>query len=519
MRKKGFTLIELLAVIIIFGIIIGIAVTGYSKYVISSKNKSYSIAENSLKSAATDAVSDCMTGNGKNREFCDNHNVLEEEYEYNLVYLDELIKDDYMDAIRNPYDTDTLCSDKSYVYISDRTKEGQTNKNLEYKVCLICGDYKSKDCLDNIEDSSNYNALCKVSYDSEGNIPYDYSWTDKDLYLNLSATGEFKYGISHYLYKIGSNKEKKVGATNNSATVTLKETIDNKKILVTAKDGLDNSATTYCGDSIKVDKTKIISANITGKLNIKKTDIRSGEWASEDVLLTVTANPKKVPSGYLYQWYKDGTKIGNETTSNTYVATVDGTYYAEVTNGLHNQKVTTNSFVVKIDRTKPTITAKSNPISLGNGDYSFINNVTYTFGISGGTASCNPAASRKTGSYSVTCIAVGNNKLSASTTFTARHSYAATYVSRSCPYDCKCGDKCTDWGTCNSCYIDYCGGSSACYGSCGDVYGGDHCCKVCCADPNPCCKHTEYRCETCYNDCSYYTCPNGGTLNGTTCYY
>ena len=92
MKKKGFTLIELLAVIIIFGIIIGIAVTGYSKYVISSKNKSYNIAENSLKSAATDAVSDCITGNGKNREFCDNHNVLEEEYEYNLVYLDELIE-------------------------------------------------------------------------------------------------------------------------------------------------------------------------------------------------------------------------------------------------------------------------------------------------------------------------------------------------------------------------------------------------------------------------------------------
>ena len=199
---------------------------------ISSKNKSYNIAENSLKSAATDAVSDCITGNGKNREFCDNHNVLEEEYEYNLVYLDELIKDDYMDAIRNPYDTDTLCSNKSYVYISDRTKEGQTNKNLEYKVCLICGDYKSKDCLDNVEDSSNYNALCKVSYDSEENIPYDYSWTDKDLYLNLSATGEFKYGISHYLYKIESPNQLMVFTFLNQNyynTVNIEDAFKTKK--------------------------------------------------------------------------------------------------------------------------------------------------------------------------------------------------------------------------------------------------------------------------------------------------
>lgn len=516
MKKKGFTLIELLAVLVILGIILGLVIGATTGYLNKGRNKSYHITEASMKSAAEGAITSCLTGEEKNREFCQAHNLLENQYEYEVVKLSELINDEYMDIVRDPADTDLLCSGDSYVYIINKANTDKVNNaDLQYKVCLMCSKYKSKDCLDELDKESNYNAYCKVSYDEEGTIPYDGKWTDKNLYLTLTVDGEYKYGISYFTYQFG-NKKIQVDANDNKAVVTLNMTVDNTDIKVTARDGLGFEKKTDCG-VIKVDKEKMISATLTGRLNGKKTPVKSGSWASDDVLLTVTPNPKKIPSGYIYQWYKDGQKIGNETTSNTYVATVDGTYYVVVTNGLRNQQVTTNEFVVKIDKTPPTIVAKKNPISLGNVDYDFMDNVTYTFGISGGVTSCNPGRSRKTGSYTVTCTAKGNNGLAASTKFTARHSYPASYhyVNKTCSKvqqtNCRQEEYCDTHYTCDPWECpDW---SLGCCNGCTQYFGVQ------------CCSHTTKHdvCDevTVTWDCSYgyYTCPNGGSLNGSTCYY
>lgn len=518
MRKKGFTLIELLAVIIIFGIIIGLSVSAYSKYLVSSRNKSYKIAENSMKTAATEVILDCLNGNDNNYDICNNRNLLENQFDNETIKLSELITYDYINAIRDPSDTDLLCDDNSYVYVINKSDTNKVNNaDLEYKVCLICGNYKSKDCIDNIDTESKYNAYCKVSYDELGNQPYDGKWTDKDLYLTLTADGDYKYGINYYTYKYGEINEK-LEATNNQVVALLDKTVNNKTINITAVDGKSNKANATCNNTVKIDKEKIISAKITGKLAAKKTEIRSSEWASEDVLLTVTANPKSIPSGYLYQWYKNGVKIGTETTNNTYTAKEDGTYSVEVTNIFHNQKIKTNDFIVKIDRFKPVITANSNPLSLGNQDYNFVSNLNYTFGISGGSVSCSPALSQKTGIYDVVCTATGNNKLTNSVTFTARHSYAATYVSRTCSreactsYSCEAcsrpGGECCGWSWDGGCGGDMssCAPSQECTGgwSCGcQSWATGACCGY----------------YTDYYECGYYTCPNGGNLNGSTCYY
>ena len=523
MKKNGFTLVEMLAVIIILGVLLGLGVSAYSRYLASSRRKSYEIAENSMKSATIDAVTNCLTGEGKDREFCQKHHLVENQYEYELVYLKELIDGDYIDAIRDPSDTNLVCdSEQSYVYITNKEDTNQVNNGeFDYKVCLICSKYKSEDCLEDIEENNegNYNAYCKVSYDEAGLVPYDGTWTDKDLYLTLTVDGKYKYGISYFTYQFGSNS-KKVKALEDKVIASLKETIDNEEVTVVATDGMnENSRKGSCG-IIKVDKEKIISAKITGKLNVKKTEISSDEWASEDVLLTVTTNPKKIPSGALYQWYKDGEKIGEETTSNTYIATEDGTYYAEVTNTLHNQQVKTNEFKVKIDRVAPTIVVKQNPISLGTQDYNFIDNVTYTFSISGGSTKCSPASTKKTGSYTVTCVATGGNKLTASVSFTARHSYAATYESKTCTrkectsYTCKActepGGECCGWSWDGGCGGDMssCSPSQECTGgwSCGcKKYATGVCCGY---------KDVSY-------ECGSYKCKNGGTLNNSDkmCYY
>ena len=228
-------------------------------------------------------------------------------------------------------------------------------------------------------------------------------------------------------------------------------------------------------------------------------------WSDSDVTLTATVTPPTTISGYLYRWYKDGVLVQDWNASNTYVATTDGTYKVEVTNALMKQIVPSNEFVVKIDRHVPEMSVGSNPISLGTEDYNFKDNVTVTYGPSGGEFVCDPASSRKTGTYTVTCTATSGSGLTQTVTFQARHSYPATHVGRTC----------TGSRNCHECTICTCG-----HHNCGD--DGPNCGHEGC-DPNAqCCNCAETTgncCDTYQYDCSYYTCPNGGTPSGSTCYY
>ena len=185
----------------------------------------------------------------------------------------------------------------------------------------------------------------------------------------------------------------------------------------------------------------------------------------------------------------------------------------EVTNGVRRQIITSNNFIVKIDRKTPTIAVGSNPLSLGNGDYTFTNNVAPSYGDSGGNISCNPANSRKTGTYTVTCTATSGSGLKSSVSFSVRHSYAARYVQKTC----------TTQQNCNCRQEEYCVRHESCNPWwCPDWSQG--CCDGCHqTGQTVCCEEyaTGTKCDTCTvnYDCSYYDCPNGGTLNGTTCYY
>lgn len=438
MKKKGFTLIELLAVIIILGMVIALAVGGYNGFLVKGKNKAYKIEEKSFKTAATDSLVDCMS-NGSKKAFCNSHNFPEEQYQYQFIYLDELIEAGYIDPIHNPDNTDELCSTDSYVYVTNKADTKKVNNSdLEYKVCLVCGKYKSEDCLDDVRNKvSDFDAICKITTDPLGQNLYNNEWTDQDLYLNISIDeqkGGYQYGISYFVY-ILDNLEKNVSSSNNKATVKLTDTILNKAISVKARDGKgDFSNTIACtgsnGSLIKLDKSRINSAKIIGKvvggIEIESYSEATNTWASNDVLLTVVTNPKTIPSGYLYQWYKDGVMIKDWSSESTYTATGDGEYYAIVSNPMKLQQITTKKFVVKIDRTVPTISVKTNPLSLTTQDYNFISNVNYSFGISGGTVTCNPPSTKKSGSYTVTCTASGNNRITKAVMFTVNHSYTAT---------------------------------------------------------------------------------------------
>jgi len=520
LKKNAFTLMEVLAVIVILGILVGLAVSGYSNYVVKSRNKSYNIAENSLKDAATSAITDCLTENGKNREFCKTHDVLANQYEHEIVLLEELINDDYMDAIRDPYDTEKFCNtgsmeeDGSYVYIINKTNTDNVNNiDFNYKVCLKCGNYKSKDCLGKEDfESDGFDAECKVTYVDGSD--YNWVWTDQDLYLKFSANGKFRYGLKFFQYKMDNGEfGDKIEPIENQATIHLNKTINNQKITMRAVDGLGTEKTAKCGtNGIKIDKEKIISATLTGTLKGNGRRVIDGGWAGDDVILKVTPNPKSVPSGYYYEWYyrKEGSEnfeLLTKSTEDNYLveAILDNKFHEYkvlVRNGVGNQEVWTNTLKIRFDKTKPTIKAIKNPLQLkkDNKDYMFIDNVTYTFGDSGGTASCNIEKSKGTGAYDVRCTAIGNNQLTAQTTFRVRHYYNAVLATRTV-------EKCKHyWGHCQN------------YGYGGDSASNEITCI--CGDESRretsaksgCCEHEKVQ-E------SYYTCPYGGTLSGSTCYW
>ena len=156
---------------------------------------------------------------------------------------------------------------------------------------------------------------------------------------------------------------------------------------------------------------------------------------------------------------------------------------------------------VLVDKAKPTISAKANPLTLDSRNYTFTSNLNVKYGISSGSVSCNPSASKKTGEYNVTCTAKSGAGLTSSVTFKARHSVAATKVTER---NSLCGTEsyCSNWGMCDECYAG--DGSNNCYGMCGSPGSGSDCC-VGCRNARPCCRGNGTR----NRECTLYKCPNG----------
>ena len=146
MNKKAFTLIEMLAVILILGLLVTISTGIYNEYLSSSRLKSYRLSEESFVNSVKEAYLDCSS-NHPNNDFCTNHKQLSKPGEVATIYLNELVIDDYIDAIKNPYNTDEVCDLKnSYVIAKNSNDTNLINIDISYTVCLICGQHKSETC-------------------------------------------------------------------------------------------------------------------------------------------------------------------------------------------------------------------------------------------------------------------------------------------------------------------------------------------------------------------------------------
>ena len=146
-NNKAFTLVELLAVLIILALVMGIAVTAYYGYYENAKEKVFENYENSMKAAATEYIMETgdMPTTGRPLRLTLKYLVGEKDNGKQL-------KKGYIDYFNNPDKGANKCLDGSYVEVSVATRQANTdgkidnNKKFEYKVCLICSNYRTSGC-------------------------------------------------------------------------------------------------------------------------------------------------------------------------------------------------------------------------------------------------------------------------------------------------------------------------------------------------------------------------------------
>lgn len=428
LRKIRGSLISLLVLIIIVIIIVlvGLAILTGSQ-ISSQRGQTFSEYEEKFLNQAVALVENCLGPSTDKNPLCSSYVFPQNPNRYEFIYLQDLIDKEVLEAFADPYHEGKKCSGESYVYVSSRSDTTNSPQyDLNYHVCLMCGDKKSKDCLATTESDEKYELSCQVAYDPEGTVPYDGKWTDQNLYLILNASGDFASKVSKYCYHIGEDyvfSDVEI-LSNQKALVTLDRNIANQFIQVDSYDDSDQKATAGCGNyPIRIDKNEIQDVIITGILSNPDRDlVESGDYSSMEVILEANVNPTDSPSGYQYVWYRNG-EIYRKTTLLTLMVDEDGSYQVEVSNALGKKKMS-EEFVVHIDKKKPEIKVLDKILTLSfKEDYDFKKNIKVTFGSSGGSFTCDPENNNYLGDEDtlVTCKAVGNNGLETKASFTVKH--------------------------------------------------------------------------------------------------
>ena len=199
-NKTGFTLIELLAVIVILGIISAIAVSLYSGYIDSSRNRTYKAAEKSMMSSTTSLLQQCRDKEEKG-EICKlTDKQIPSVGASGIVYLKQLVENGYMKDVKDPKDTSKSCAEESYVLIKGEDS-GSLNNKTEYQVCLICGDYITEGCSD--VDYANVEKPTIVGKNNDGSLLANNGWltTEKgtlEATFSEDVTEKIKYKYKWY---------------------------------------------------------------------------------------------------------------------------------------------------------------------------------------------------------------------------------------------------------------------------------------------------------------------------------
>ena len=584
-NRKGFTLVELLAVVLLVALLLLIAVPAIMRYMKQGTRSYYHSIENEMKVSGMDYMESYRT-------------LLPRQINHvTVVELDELVDNKYIDPVldekgntctgqvaikklrNNNYEYHSCLVCGEYYSSEEQECDFDESKNeyadsalytievpvgpfkvgqletfvapyakVYYNGQLIKDDLEGKpkkldttkigtyeikyfyhgatgsifvEVEDNTEPSK---AQVVLKYDNKNGKNYKGNWYSGNVYAEYKATDYTKKGIegsgiAYYETKTENGEWTRIDS--DSETIT---TEGNYTRYVRAVDngGMVGPEMSY---NIKIDKTPPTHCSWEGESTVWQPNLNLPA-AQQVTSRTIKATCHDAISGCT-----NATKTHSwtETASNK---TKTLTYNMYDLAG--NKTVCTKNANIYLDKTKPNISAKSNPLTLGNGAYTFTSNLNYNDDLSGvglsGIASvtCNPASSRGSGTYNVTCTVVDNMGLSNTVTFGVQHNYPGS------------PSTVTDAGYCGSyycgterCNCEYCcdtpclshGYKWCCNGSigCGDL------CEYCESFGEPNCGYG-CNCQTCPqycpNSCTIYTCNRGGHhSNGSTvsteqmCYY
>lgn len=474
MNKKGFSLVELMGVIVILLIITLLATNGYRLVSQKVKENSY---KNKVSYLETKAV-----------EYANQTGKLE-------MNVDQLVKEGLITAdneegkVISPLDGNIM--NCHLIYITEE------NENLY-------GNYtEQEEC--NIENLSTENRFLKINvYKTHDNVTLGEkvegnAWTKENVILVAEFLDQNinKDSIEKLIWRSNAVEEERTiekdFESKNKYLVTAEQIVNSiYSVEIKLSDGTTYQAQTY----VKIDKQRPIVYD--SEIRIEKEN----EYTANDKEVYVEASDGNGSGIYGYYIGEDNrcTDVIYEVSESTHYSVKKpmGTYYVCVKDKAGNlsEDISTKKVIVQyIDSEPPTIKVKNDPLNLGTEDYEFKDNLEVTWGESGeGSISCDPAISKKTGTYEVKCIVIGNNGLKKEISFEARHSYKAK--------ETNCGRKCGAWipDPQEKCCSGQCGGS------------------VCCSGETPCGMTDGYKCDWWHYGCDY-VCDRGGRLEGDTCYF
>ena len=126
-NNKGFTFIELLAVIVLLGLLMTIGITSLSKYIKTSREKSYRILSQSIY----EAYENCTIEGECSAPTPDNDIEFSE--------LGELVNKGYLDNLKNPYKGKEDCTGSINISATENY-DSSISEYVKYKydVTLYC---------------------------------------------------------------------------------------------------------------------------------------------------------------------------------------------------------------------------------------------------------------------------------------------------------------------------------------------------------------------------------------------
>ena len=242
LNRKGYTLIELLAAIVVIGLIIALSTYGIINIIKSSKEKTSTLSENSIKEAAEQYATE---KNDDSNYWLD---ITGENNKYFCITIEELMNKGLLDKkaestkfkksdfVLVKKDKITMVNSSAEILIS---KENEENVNKDYEVC--------SGTISNEEVTNYPNLETGTSYTDEIHVPFT------DAKTNPSSTMTDKV----CMYGDSSANIKETGTIEGNTCKLL---------------GLKDNSTYYLRVCMKTDKGSYLCSNTEsrGTLQVKK---------------------------------------------------------------------------------------------------------------------------------------------------------------------------------------------------------------------------------------------------------